>query len=1272
MSTDRRLPKWPLFALVQLVAALAMVLSASPTPVQAAPAAPNACVASPAGLPDVVERTDFCVYFDSSVVTLDQANTVADHVQNYWNRFVTDFGFRVPMHTGKLEVEILNNTGCNGSTTSANNEMNMWRGCFGTAESAQKVIGHELFHRVQFAYDTNFAANWWLTEGTARATEDLAFDNIDHWATALTAVSSSFYKQVNEYLNNTNVDITSQPQRYNSALWWKYFTEQYGTVTTEPQRGVDAMRTLWEAAETQDDIAAVNSALGTLGAGVNFDSAFRRFAATNWIKDLSNQPGTQYNYIDEDEAGNPAAYGPLFPTNGGTINSATTATFSNQTLSRYGARYFSVTPSGADCPLVSATFHTDSGPAFYHVVTQQGSALDGFSSSTAGDWVQSFFNNGLTRVVAIAGATNNAAQSDITLSCANPVIDIKLPNSGAVARVGAHDSPGKFLAQVLVTNGDPKGPVVAGLTVNDFKATVNGQNALITGGGFIQEQYWLLIQAPNQSADGTYDLVVTLEKSGTTTPIATDTNAASVVYNPDHTDQLLVLDRSGSMLSDNKMVAARKAASFYVDITRNNDGLAVIPFNEDVNPAPFDLRAVTAAPNVRQQAKDYINGITASGATSIGDGMRTAVNQRNASPTGNPNCSYVLLSDGMENSAEFWATVQADAVATGCPITTIAFGPQTDETLLQNIATATGGLFFYNDVFVSSAVAAAGVDATQAAADTVLDLGSVYEYAQAQSEDRQRLMGEKGQITPSFNQVNAAAASAVQTHTVQIDGSIGEALFALQWTGDFTALTLKLRKPDGTIIDSSTLPYTFEDYRNQHVGWRIPNPEPGEWQMLVDFAPVIPLQAAAADQPATPSQNGAPYQVIVSAKTNLGVELLLPDRLGSRLQTGNRMPIFAFVSGQTPLGGLSPIALVTSPNGLETRVPLFDDGQHDDGEANDGFYGGLYTRVNQAEAIAPSGEQGQQPQPLDEGSYRVRLLVQTTAFSREALGSFAVQEGPDTNLNGLPDPFEQEYGVTEDGGDIDLDGLDSLTEYQLGTDPTNSDTDGGGENDGSEFNKNKDPLDAADDSIVAPDFLHVTANIGYNEVYYDARPDQYNRRLLYRATTPNGPWELREPELPATGVYSDTAENGTTYFYRYMAINIDDNRTAVIGTTPATPSDDPFAPEAVVKINNDAPTTDSLDVILHFAPVEEDHGHFDDITEMKLSNDPQFTGADWQPFSQDTPWQLAPTQPGELATVYAQFRDAAQNESLVTLDDILVTQEQGGPTFTLHLPLISQ
>lgn len=675
---------------------------------------------------------------------------------------------------------------------------------------------------------------------------------------------------------------------------------------------------------------------------------------------------------------------------------------------------------------------------------------------------------------------------------------------------------------------------------------------------------------------------------------------------------------------------------------------------------------MTAAPNVRQDAKNYITGINASGLTSIGDGMREAVNERTATPTSNPACSYVLLSDGMENSAEFWSSVETDAIATGCPVTAIAFGSAADETLMQHIASVTGGLYFYNDVFISSASVAStdAADAIQAAQDTELDLGNAYAYAQEQSEERQRLLAEKGMVPftgPFIADTTPLAVTAVQTHTVRVDDSVSEALFALDWVPSST-LALTLVKPDGTQITSDDLPYTFADFAAGHVGWRIANPDPGEWKMLVDFAPIEPPKAAAAsadqvmsDQAMPDQAPGVYYQVLVSGKSAISAQLLLPAVRRVQYFTGQRVPIYAFISHTGPIGGLMPVAQVLAPSGRSTNVTLYDDGAHGDGAADDGFYAGVYTLVNQAEAVAPQGESPSDPPvPNDEGSYRVHLMVDGGTFEREAMGAFSVEEGADANNNGLPDPFEEENQVNGDGSDDDLDGFDALSEYQAGTDPNNSDTDGNGENDGSENSFGKDPLDPSDDEIVAPMFLVATPNNGFNVITYDVEPE-YNQMILYRATAPNGPWTLRETELPSTGIYSDTADNGTTYYYRYMGRDADGHGSAVIGTSPATPSEDPFPPEAAMLIDNGALTTPDRNVVLSFVPAGEDPEDmelFNDIQEMKLSNDPLLTGASYQPFSQDAPWELAPTTPGEVAKVYAQFKDDAGNESLVILAGI--------------------
>lgn len=1253
---------------LRLAICLALLLPQAPALVQAAPAsappAQAACPTGPSSFPDMVDRTEFCVRYDDTDTTAAQATTVADLTQLYWDRYVDELGFRTPLYTDKLVVEVRNNASCNGATDAGINYLYIYNGCFTPDGAINKVTGHELFHRVQLASADDLTAGLWLFEGTARLMEDLAFADIDNWVNAMSS-SSSFNQQVNTYLNNTNVDITDIAQRYNSALWWKFFTEQYGTITTEPERGVDAIVELWEAAETSDDIAAVNAALNTLGAGQTFDSAFRRFVLANWTKDLAGQPDGSYNYIDEDEANNPAPYGPVLPADGGTIAAGSPAMWGDQFISRYGASYYVAQP-GDNCPVVNATLHTDSGPAFYHVVAESGGTLVSHEEGAAIDMSRSFFNNGLSRILVVAGSTDNDAQVDVTLQCLNPQLEIRMPNNVAVAHVGPYDDPGKLLAQVLVTDGKPDGPIIAGFTPDDFIARVNGIDATITTGAFIQEQYWLQIQAPVQGADGLYSLEIVLKESGTTNPIASDINANSVLYSPDNLDHALVLDRSGSMSLDGKMQAAQDAANFYVDITRDSDGLAVVPFSDDVTPTPFDMRSVDAT--ARADATNYINGLTTGNATSIGDGMQEAANQRNGSPTGNPDCSFVLLSDGMENSPQYWADVQSNVLATGCPVTTIAFGESADETLMQDIATATGGSFFYNDVYVSSnTVAAAGVSA-DSIDDTALELGSTYEYAQGAREGRQRLLDEDGFLPNNFKEPFPD-----HEHTVAIDGSIDEALFALKWNGGgciqgCKTLVLKLLAPDGKLYTEQSINYSFKNLGSGHVGWRIPNPVPGVWTLLVNH-----INDGG-------EQDEEPYRVLVSAHTDITAELLLPDRLGSRYLTGNRIPIYALLSGNGPLQGVDVRAQITAPDGSQSIVQLYDDGQHGDGAAGDGFYAGIYQRVNQADPVAPPQEDipgGSPPTPKDEGSYLVRLLATRDQLRREVRGSFTVLESPDENKNRLPDAYEKEYGVDNPEGDDDLDGLSNYDEYQIGTNPQDSDTDDGGENDGSEWFNNQSPFDPKDDNILEPEFFEATPIANAVKLRFHVR-DDYEYFILYRGPSRNGPWTLINDKVPPTGEYIDGGvENGKEYYYRMLAVkpagntqgasaaavNATTHGSAVVASKGVIPSADPFRPEAKILINDRAPDTDNLKVVLSFVPYEDEE-YFNDIKEMKLGHTPALAGASWQPFQQKVEWQLSPVNYDEYATVYARFRDAAGNVSLLEQANILYVRPDATPTPT--------
>lgn len=1180
---------------------------------QSQPDTPNACPPAPGTLPDVIERTEFCVYYNDANTTLAQATLVADHTEDYWERYETDFGFLSPAYTDKLEVRILNSAGCNGGTWWEWTYLEIYNGCFSVDEDIQVVAGHELFHRVQYSYDGVEAR--WFKEGTARAIQDNVFVNIDDWDDALTSVFS-FNTEANNYLVSTNADITSDPMRYMSALWWKYFSEQYGSTPAEPELGVDAFVALWESAATADDIAALNDALSDLGAGVNFDTAFRRFTVANYTKDLTGVPDGSYDYIDEDLAGNPAPYGPLLPVNGGTIDPVTSASWAAQVVSRYGARYYSATPD-ADCLLITADFHRSAGSTeFYHVVTQSGSTFKTHVEGSGTDWSQSFLNDGLTKVVAVVGGQGNSATVDVEFSCTTPVIEIELPNTLAPAYVGSSAGPDDIVVQVSVTNGAATGPVVSGLVNSDFKAEVGGIPALVTGGGFVQEEYFLLINTPAQAANGPYDLEIFLEEPGTTTVIASDTEADAVVYDNTNNDHVIITDVSGSMGWDGKMGAAQDAANLFIDASNSTEGLGLVSFSTDVvDTLPVEFATLPH----RTDAHDEVNSYIPTSATSIGDGLNEAVNLLAGSVTGNARCQFTLLSDGMENSSLFWADVDDAVIATGCPVVTVAFGEASNELLMQDIATATGGASYYNDVYVSGNAEGGTTDATS------LDLGDTYLYSLCEAQNCERLLLERGTI--SYGEV--------QTRTLTVDESVDSLTAVLDWKATYVIplepeaggpFIFGLISPSGQVYDTPN----FADAIAGHIGYQIDSPEVGEWQMII---------VSFHD-----SQNKL-YQVVAYGQSELSLNLLLPAV--QEATTGDYMPLYAI---WLPGGEVS--ALVTAPDGTPTVIPLHDDGQHGDGAAGDGFFSGMYTLVNQANEVPPVGENGvpNPPPPADEGAYRVRLLAFHGETRRETQGSFTVSEGADSDSDGVPDVYIETHCPSAPNSDADLDQLNCADEYFVGTDPNNSDTDSSGESDESEaIRHGLDPLTAGDDLIEAPEFVQTLPGDGSVLVTYDVKAE-YASLLAYRATSPNGPWTLISSELPLAGSYIDaTVANETTYYYCIQAIDAQDHWSAVVCSDDVTPLLDAVLPEAAVLINGGATSTEDTNVLLSFVPVGDapDAGAanpFDDINEVLISNSPLMEGATWQAFGQDIPWEL-PLEYG-WQTVYVRFRDINGNESV--------------------------
>ncbi len=168
-------------------------------------------------------------------------------------------------------------------------------------------------------------------------------------------------------------------------------------------------------------------------------------------------------------------------------------------------------------------------------------------------------------------------------------------------------------------------------------------------------------------------------------------------------DVMMVMDRSGSMGYDSptRLSRAKIAAnSFLADLnTTDQSGLVSFATTASVN---------KTLSNSHSQTQTAISSLTAVGATNIGDAIKLA-NQELISIRHNPLAVpiEILLTDGMANKpngpgyGEYaadvaYAKAKADeAASAGIKIFTIGLGSNVNTSMLQYIASATGGQYYF-------------------------------------------------------------------------------------------------------------------------------------------------------------------------------------------------------------------------------------------------------------------------------------------------------------------------------------------------------------------------------------------------------------------------------------------------------------------------------------------------------------------------------------------------------------------------------------------------
>ncbi len=957
-------------------------------------------------------------------------------------------------------------------------------------------------------------------------------------------------------------------------------------------------------------------------------SIFKDFIIANVAKDL-NGPGVpaKYKYADMAQPG--GAYGPVMYSISRTLALSDSVLDTDETVNPWGARYYQVRPA-SNVPVIPIKITQDTlTPLYYVVLGIKGDTIAYEQRYEQRNLDVTLINDAYERVVVIAAGLDNLGNYRVAINGTQPLLRILSPTTGNKARVGDPNAPDKFLAQVEVVAGD--GTPLSGISLGNFNFQI-GSRAVpassIVASSTIQGQQWFVIQAVTQTTATAYNLVARYST------ILTGTQNLAVNYIPrTDADNVLVVDKSGSMTNFGKMDSAKKAARLYVDSWRIGDMIAVESFN-GAPTVDLTLRNWTDTPGggSRLQAFNAITGLVAGGSTAIGDALLAGWDELKVRGVNAHDWALILLSDGVETAGTKTFDDAIGAIANSADkkpvVHTVAVGPDADRLRMQNAANATGGTYQY-----VSAPADPSLLAPEAPSDDVtmmpLNLDSKYRAIAAYVIGHQQFFSLFG---PVDNKVR------IETVNIPVEGSASEMVISVSWLPTLFAVQL-------TDPFSNTIQPFETDLR--HTIWRVPTPAQGNWRLLV-----------YGSNQTNNASTLPPYFVHGSIKSRVTLNAFIDTPLADRVP-GAPIHILALLTDNAPVLGAAVSAEVTRYDGAKSTIALYDDGAHGDGGANDGVYGRNFYQTGLA------------------GSYNVLVKANgvsplSGAFTREALLSFHLKgDNTDSDKDRMPDDWERHFpcvvvGKYDPGADPDNDGSNNYQEFVRGTDPCNPDTDGDGEADGTD----KNPTEP-DRGRIDPPWTVTWPGIGKVWLKYVLRP-YYQRVEFYRTVfTPTaaarGPLAVEDYVLigadqPPSGVFTDTAAiNGQTYCYKAVAIGTDGQRSTVLSPMCATPKADPTPPHGGININGGADTTSSPRVTLALIASDAVDPHNDGeygadfmtppddsatgVADMMISNRSDMQGGAWEPYASSKVWTLG--QSSGLASVFVKYRDRAGNESEV-------------------------
>jgi len=425
--------------------------------------------------------------------------------------------------------------------------------------------------------------------------------------------------------------------------------------------------------------------------------------------------------------------------------------------------------------------------------------------------------------------------------------------------------------------------------------------------------------------------------------------ATPKVERPENIDVAFVLDRSVSMNGDPINTAANAIAQ----------AIQLMQVDDEVGLACYSHEAETVFPittiideNTMADAINSMNSITIFGMTSIGLGLQEGQAVLGAVNSPDTPQAMLLMSDGKQNHVPF----VGDILPTIPPTTdvyTIGFGPDSDEHVLNVIANATGAFYRYCD---GGNIA----EVTEEIMQEIRDRGIVAKFADS-----------------------IVAPEEIFIYDFVVDDMSSDLMVNLFWEFSDTDLNLQVTDPNGNFVEVLENEVKLNEFDTQTY-YTIANPIPGNWSAKVTSSA---LSADTED-----------LFLHVSIDSELKLEVNFDS---DNYYANDTVGLVANLTNiSEAIDNSSVTALVVTPDFEEFQVTLYDDGTHNDLEANDGVFAGAITEAQ-------------------EGTYTVTYSATnsessfTRVSSRSTYVRSANTEGEDTDINfaealelsNYPNPF---------------------------------------------------------------------------------------------------------------------------------------------------------------------------------------------------------------------------------------------------------------------------